>query len=837
MVDYMLEKGDSVARAYLNKASHKDDSHDFCHIPTDKEFNVILYEATHAVHKDDAVMAYCVGHTRSLEIAREASNMPASEKKTEKLRLAYIYEPFAAHYLTDIFSAGHLRSPRRQMHTTHNYQMSLAGLRDVPIWDMQNRYMHDDDSATGIIVRNDRGDQWIEYGDKQFFEPQAVVNPARCMHCLTESVRGVYRVGFASTKSIGTWSDNKSWFAATKLVPQPMTAISPSSWLENWGGYDMHNPAPLCVSSGGGPDVESGWTLRKDINDHSNFGPRANGSLKNAGWTSAWPQATPQCVAVKDAKFRAGDQFPVQSDIRGLLSGGLVQIQDLNPGQAGKGLCINFWGPVEVPILDKSFSTWTLRNRLIDQTASPRLGEHVIHWMRRGSSGRGAGITGLAWAEHSDGSGDIVTKTTLYGAQDFGVSDNGDSVQLDLSKSWALQERLRTEPCVILGNLQRKDCVNLARFATGFFLAEAESQSDEKDLVVLAQIRNKGFEVGVESLLLEKRVAQFHVDGETDKAPFGFVKKFRGSSSPKDSVLLARGILGGYTVAVNFVNIDFDNTNQPRQELSSFEIKCEGISQDASILVGDGLGQGHDQVVVLASNTAVAYLNVYGSSNGNEASIHHLGGNKFSLKQEDPLFAPILTAFVPTTTAHRGLDVLQISRHQKGNSASLVFRTYLRGNTQPNKAGEDVQPYDQVKEVTWKDHLASSNPDQYYSIKWMPARYKSDSEAEYSGLLEIFSWYGVLGARLFGSSKDSWAYELVGQLPYLGQTSIGAGLGCYGDWGHGFVTWAEENEWVDINMFRRSDKQNTAAGLWGMTWDDVKRPSIRGWEVEKRPFR
>jgi hypothetical protein len=57
--------------------------------------------------------------------------------------------------------------------------------------------MHDDDSATGIMVQNFNGDQWIEYGkrdyspilkrgvywlfpgDKQFFEPQACVNRAR----------------------------------------------------------------------------------------------------------------------------------------------------------------------------------------------------------------------------------------------------------------------------------------------------------------------------------------------------------------------------------------------------------------------------------------------------------------------------------------------------------------------------------------------------------------------------------------------------------------------------------------------------------------------------------
>lgn len=63
--------------------------------------------------------------------------------------------------------------------------------------------MHDGDSATGLLVRNERGDQWIEYGglillrlyglanvplgDKQFMEPQASVNRARWYVSLSDT--------------------------------------------------------------------------------------------------------------------------------------------------------------------------------------------------------------------------------------------------------------------------------------------------------------------------------------------------------------------------------------------------------------------------------------------------------------------------------------------------------------------------------------------------------------------------------------------------------------------------------------------------------------------------
>jgi hypothetical protein len=89
-------------------------------------------------------MAYCVGHTSALKIARKALNEPSYEEKMAKLSLAYVYEAFAAHYLTDLFSSGHLRSPRRQFHSHNYYQMALAGLQgSVPIWDFQNRFVCD----------------------------------------------------------------------------------------------------------------------------------------------------------------------------------------------------------------------------------------------------------------------------------------------------------------------------------------------------------------------------------------------------------------------------------------------------------------------------------------------------------------------------------------------------------------------------------------------------------------------------------------------------------------------------------------------------------------------
>ncbi|KAI8243863.1 hypothetical protein K4K55_006983 [Colletotrichum sp. SAR 10_96] len=692
--------------------------------------------------------------------------------------------------------------------------------------------MHDDDSATGILVQNRKGDQWIEYGDKQFFEPQAAVNRARCMNCLEESTNEIYQVGYLGGKPIETWEKNQSWFAAMKLIPRPMTSLSSPSWLESWGGYDMHNPAPLWVSPGGGPDVESGWTFRKDINDHSNFGTRPSGSLRNTSWIPGFPKATDECYSIKEAKFRTADQFPEQSAIKGLLSGGLIQVQDLNANSPGKGTCINFWSPVSVDVLNETFNSWTLRNRLIDQEASPCPGEHVIHWMRSHGHVRFSTITGFSWTGRPDGSGDIVYKSTSYGSKDFSVSGGGDAVPLKIGQSWGMKETMSSTLAVVLESLPNKKTAKMTRFSQGFFLTGSQDTYDEMDMLALVQLKDQGIRIGIASNRLEG-ATQHRVDRPTGKAPYGFVKRFRGAKPSKDAILLARRTSEGGSMMVDFCRVDFDNTGNPSMTESAFSSKCDSMSKDASILVGDALGQGSDQAVVVISSTDVACVDVYGSQSNKEAPMRSLGSAKLPLSKLKGSNFPILMAFMPTITAHGGLDILQISRFRDGNSTSLIFHTYLRAGQ-----NENYLPYSEIKTKSCEDKLSSKSPEHYFNIKWMPVRYKTDNNASACGLLEIFSWYGVLGARLFGSrNENSWDYELLGQLPYLGQTSIGAGQGCYGDWGHGFLAWSEENEWVDVNLFKRSDERDTTAGSWAMRWDDMERPDVRGWEVEKRPFR
>jgi hypothetical protein len=96
----------------------------------------------------------------------------------------------------------------------------------------------------------------------------------------------------------------------------------------------------------------------------------------------------------------------------------------------------------------------------------------------------------------------------------------------------------------------------------------------------------------------------------------------------------------------------------------------------------------------------------------------------------------------------------------------------------------------------------------------------------------------VLGIRLFApiDGKNLANYQEVGMLQYMGQTSIGTGLGCEGDWGNGILPWgAEENDFADFVAFTPDASGSAGKGTWGMSAADTGRPLVKGWDVEARP--
>jgi hypothetical protein len=104
----------------------------------------------------DAKKAYSSVHTLALRKAKEAYQSQKQSDLTE----AYFIEGFAQHYLTDMFASGHIRTPRRLLHSTSFTKDTYPG-------DKCCKAQHDEDGANGLWVTNQEGASWASYGDKQ----------------------------------------------------------------------------------------------------------------------------------------------------------------------------------------------------------------------------------------------------------------------------------------------------------------------------------------------------------------------------------------------------------------------------------------------------------------------------------------------------------------------------------------------------------------------------------------------------------------------------------------------------------------------------------------------
>lgn len=157
-------------------------------------------------------------------------------------------------------------------------------------------------------------------------------------------------------------------------------------------------------------------------------------------------------------------------------------------------------------------------------------------------------------------------------------------------------------------------------------------------------------------------------------------------------------------------------------------------------------------------------------------------------------FIGLVDSQLDDTKSGKGLDIIHVSLHQVGNVCYLKFKTHVNDRAKRNGAavaGKD-QDYFGSCNVNWiKDEFMSKERYQsgsYQSLKWL--RMDSSSKQNKNAIMEVFSWYGVLGLRYFAASWNGtkYDYSMVGVQPFNGQTSGTIGRGVYGTWGEGFMT-------------------------------------------------
>lgn len=152
-----------------------------------------------------ALLAYQAGHGAALQQALRARG----SGDERDLQLAYAMNAFADHFLTDLFSAGHLRVPRKALADT---------VTPSDIGSLVSRFMHDEDSKYGLRVRNAEGEQWRAYGDKRYFDSVDVANRRQVGRAVQRSADEVFQ---AFDKGQATSPEQ---YAALRLTPDLQAA-------------------------------------------------------------------------------------------------------------------------------------------------------------------------------------------------------------------------------------------------------------------------------------------------------------------------------------------------------------------------------------------------------------------------------------------------------------------------------------------------------------------------------------------------------------------------------------------------------------------------------------
>jgi hypothetical protein len=209
----------------------------------------------------DAMACYNAGHILAQQTA---VNAQGSQDPNTALMVAYAINAFADHFLTDLFAAGHMRTPRRKLfESASTYVMQVAA-------GVCSKGMHDEDNKFGLWVENARGDRWVAYGDARYRDRYNTANRRVMKGALQQSMNDVW-----NAFKTGNVTDSGQVFS---YLPKLITEVghNPATPDHN----DRQNWAPLFWWN---PDENNVWRRNnlEDVSDRTycQFG---------SNWVSNW---------------------------------------------------------------------------------------------------------------------------------------------------------------------------------------------------------------------------------------------------------------------------------------------------------------------------------------------------------------------------------------------------------------------------------------------------------------------------------------------------------------------------------------------------------------------
>ncbi|VEG91713.1 phospholipase [Legionella spiritensis] len=212
-----------------------------------------------------AEIAYITGHQLAIEQAIRAHH----SGKRGDLEQAYALDALACHYLSDLFAAGHLRTPRRELQEQITPEV---------VGSLLANYMHNEENEQGIPVHNGHGHHWSVFGDFSYFNSANKENRQQLANALQHSVDDIFTAYYQGYSAPAT--DNSGDIPqADEYGPEAKEAISAlfywdqkrkklmrrkditnphdQSWTDNWWGWSTL--LALKKHYGVEPDMQPYW--------------------------------------------------------------------------------------------------------------------------------------------------------------------------------------------------------------------------------------------------------------------------------------------------------------------------------------------------------------------------------------------------------------------------------------------------------------------------------------------------------------------------------------------------------------------------------------------------
>ena len=176
---------------------------------------------------EEAEKVYAIGHTQALTEAKKAYDVRDQPNAYwQHLVKAFIFELYGCHFFTDLFAAGHVRTPRKAL-----LAYVQETLRFIPqktgITGLLAKAMHDEDGQLGVWLYSDKYPSgWLAKGDSCYYEHENQENAAIVCEAVKASLLDVYNT------SIGKPVNSKAY---RQYIPKPlprervMEKVSPSS--------------------------------------------------------------------------------------------------------------------------------------------------------------------------------------------------------------------------------------------------------------------------------------------------------------------------------------------------------------------------------------------------------------------------------------------------------------------------------------------------------------------------------------------------------------------------------------------------------------------------------